>query len=649
MKKIKHLNFFWVALMYVGTIVGAGFASGREIWQFFGVFGSKGLVGVCIVGLLFILLGIMTSLIASILRTGDMGRVIVPGNNSKITDMVGYFMALFLFTAIVNMSAAGGALLNQQFGFHPAIGGFIVVLLVILTVIGGFDRMSKIFAGLMPVLLVAVISIAAIVIAKDLPQGDATADIVPSPLASHWGFAPILYMSYNMLAIVPIVATSTRSAKSGKQGVAGAALGGVFLAVLAFVLCKAMLTDPAHCQAMDLPMLALANKLGPVASFIYTVVLFVAIYSSATGNFYGFSTKIKNDKNKNIKIIGFAMLGFVFGLVGFKNIVAYVFPALGLIGLILVVLLIINFFKVVVYNIASTQEKHKYDFPEGIINVTTGRGGASLLIIGEDKTALMDCSMAYCGDQLVEKIKSYLGDRPLDYLFASHTHYDHIGALPSLRKAWPNLIVFGAKHGQEILKRQGALKGIKKLGDEAARMYSNGKIDSVSVDGMAIDKAVYDGDVIDLGGKQVVVLETPGHTNCSITYVIEPLGVMLACESVGVLERRGMCHPAILTNFDDAIASIDKCEAYKPKRIIVSHYGIVPEDYNEELWKILKREAYNEKQLIEQAWNMGMSEEDILSLMTERYWYEGRAIEQPLDAFQINMINTIRLYKPDNI
>lgn len=207
MKKIKHLNFFWVALMYVGTIVGAGFASGREIWQFFGVFGSKGLVGVCIVGLLFIVLGIMTSLIASILRTGDMGRVIVPGNNSKITDMVGYFMALFLFTAIVNMSAAGGALLNQQFGFHPAIGGFIVVLLVILTVIGGFDRMSKIFAGLMPVLLVAVISIAAIVIAKDLPQGDATADIVPSPLASHWGFAPILYMSYNMLAIVPIVAT----------------------------------------------------------------------------------------------------------------------------------------------------------------------------------------------------------------------------------------------------------------------------------------------------------------------------------------------------------------------------------------------------------------------------------------------------------
>ncbi len=34
------LNFFHVALMYVGTIMGAGFASGREIWQFFGVFGK---------------------------------------------------------------------------------------------------------------------------------------------------------------------------------------------------------------------------------------------------------------------------------------------------------------------------------------------------------------------------------------------------------------------------------------------------------------------------------------------------------------------------------------------------------------------------------------------------------------------------------
>ncbi|MDQ9832307.1 hypothetical protein RFY41_04505, partial [Acinetobacter soli] len=66
------------------------------------------------------------SLIASMLRTSDMGKVIVPGNNKKITNLIGYFMAVFLFTAIVNMSAAGGSLLNQQFGLSTPVGGAIV-------------------------------------------------------------------------------------------------------------------------------------------------------------------------------------------------------------------------------------------------------------------------------------------------------------------------------------------------------------------------------------------------------------------------------------------------------------------------------------------------------------------------------------------
>ena len=39
------LNFFNVALMFVGAIMGAGFASGRELWQFMGLFGTKGQIG----------------------------------------------------------------------------------------------------------------------------------------------------------------------------------------------------------------------------------------------------------------------------------------------------------------------------------------------------------------------------------------------------------------------------------------------------------------------------------------------------------------------------------------------------------------------------------------------------------------------------
>ena len=45
----NKLGFLSIAFMYVGAIMGAGFASGREIWQFFGVFGKSGYLGIGLV------------------------------------------------------------------------------------------------------------------------------------------------------------------------------------------------------------------------------------------------------------------------------------------------------------------------------------------------------------------------------------------------------------------------------------------------------------------------------------------------------------------------------------------------------------------------------------------------------------------------
>ncbi len=46
-----------IASIYVGTVIGAGFASGREIIDFFGIYGLKGILGMIIAGILFSLIG----------------------------------------------------------------------------------------------------------------------------------------------------------------------------------------------------------------------------------------------------------------------------------------------------------------------------------------------------------------------------------------------------------------------------------------------------------------------------------------------------------------------------------------------------------------------------------------------------------------
>ena len=168
MQQKTNLNLLNVALMFVGAIMGAGFASGREIWQFFGVFGKQGRIGILLIAVLFVVLGMMTAYLARILGTNDMGRIIAPGGNPKIENLVSWFMAIMLFTVLINMTAAGGALLHQNFGISRLVGGVLIGVLVIVTVLGEFERISKVFRYIMPVLFAAVILISVLAVTANL-------------------------------------------------------------------------------------------------------------------------------------------------------------------------------------------------------------------------------------------------------------------------------------------------------------------------------------------------------------------------------------------------------------------------------------------------------------------------------------------------
>lgn len=339
-KKLSALN---VAVMYVGAIMGAGFASGRETWQFFGVFGYKGIIGALIFAVVFLITGHVIRCNAKILKTNDMGKIIVPGGNKKLESFVGYFMAAILALVMVIMTAAGGALLNQQFGFNYYVGGIVITVLVIATVIGDFERISRVFKYIMPVLCIAMILTCIVVVGSKPEVTDHNAEIVPSPVAPNWFIASILYVSYNVMALISIVATSTLNAMSDKTAVIGTTMGGVFLGILAMLILITVQCDPAFSQMLDMPVLGYADRVSKALGYVYTLILFFAIYSAATSNFYGFTTKIKEGPNKNKKIIAAAVISFILGLVGFKNIVSYVSPLIGYLGIIIIIMLFANY------------------------------------------------------------------------------------------------------------------------------------------------------------------------------------------------------------------------------------------------------------------------------------------------------------------
>ncbi len=654
---MKKLNCFNVAAMYVGTLMGAGFASGREGWQFFGVFGAKGYLGLIIAGFLFMALGMMVSYIARTLETDDMGKIIVFSDSPALISAVGYFMAAILYTIIISMSAAGGSFLAQQFGLPQAVGGIIIVVLVIVTVLGDFERISKVFRLIVPALFAVDVAVCVIVIFSDIDQSGATSGFPTSSMASTWLWSAIIFVSYNMLGMIPIVGASSVNAKSKAHGVFGAGLGGFLLALLTFMLITGLRRDMEFSNSMDLPMLAYSARISPAANVLFGVILFAAIYSAATSTYYGFSTKIKESPKKKYILIAGAAVGFVCGLTGFKTIVAYLYPAEGYIGLVIIASIVINFFKTL-----RNARRKKYpvrddsfldfkghdryrDYPDNVVRVTAGRGGETFLIFGQEKTVLYDCGMAYCHESLIENIRRALkarGRESLDLVIMSHTHYDHIGALPYVLLAWPDVQVCGSAKAQSVFGSQGAKQTMERLGKAARDVYMPSD-EPVLTDPLRVDRVLSDGDRIEIGeGQCIFVLETKGHTDCSLTYVLEPERLMFASESTGVLRNSEYMETAFLKSYQDTLDSAEKCRACGPKQIISPHYGIVPADFSDQYFDLYIKCAEAEKDFILKLYDQGLDYEQISKKFEDRFWSEERGEGQPKAAFLENAKYSIK-------
>ena len=295
----------------------------------------------------------------------------------------------------------------------------------------------------------------------------------------------------------------------------------------------------------------------------------------------------------------------------------------------------------------------RFAFPGPIYRVTGGHGGEALLICGSEKTALLDCGMAYCAEVTLENLinrLSALGRDRLDYILLSHSHYDHIGALPWIREAFPGAQVCGSQHCADILKRPGAHALMKELGEHALQLYEPGSTREIRVDNLAVDRVLADGDRLSLGAETITAYETKGHTDCSMSYLLEPFSLLFTSESTGIIEGRpegtpdgrGYIHTPVLKDFSDALASADKCRRIGARHLCLPHFGMVPPDMLEGYWDDFARECESKMDFARQLRDGGLDEDTMLSRYADRYWTGVKQMEQPKEAFMLNSRHILR-------
>lgn len=274
---------------------------------------------------------------------------------------------------------------------------------------------------------------------------------------------------------------------------------------------------------------------------------------------------------------------------------------------------------------------------DNIINVTSGKGSSTaFLIIGENKTALIDCGMAYCAPKLIKNIQQVLGNgRKLDYILLSHSHYDHIGAVPYLGEAWPDVKVMAAEYAQNVLTKESALKTIKELGNQAALYYGLSQIIDYDDNLMKVDEKISEGDLLDLGGTSITVLETPGHTKCSLSFLVNN-EVIFPSETSGVMGKSGKLYPSFIISYEQTINSIKKCQKANVKHIVSPHTGFVSKSEVPTYWQKSIEAANRTKNFIIELFQEGFDEDTIFKEFKKAFQDEEGKSLQPDIAFEMN-------------
>lgn len=340
----KKISTFKIAATYIGTIVGAGFATGQEMMQFFAPFGIYGLWGIALATVLFIVFGYIIINLGFQVHAHSHLDILEQTNGKLLRFVMDIIISFFLFGALTAMFAGTGALAAQQFGLPGIWGNLLMAVITAFTVFTGIEGVINSISFIVPFLLVVVFGICLFTIFTTPPDMASGAGIEKSGFINNWVFSAILYISYNTVISVAVIGPLGAQAKDKKAILAGSILGGLGLGLGSALMFLALFGNIGALKDIEVPMAHVAERISNWVQIAFAIILVAEVYTTAVGSLYGFTARLQNTKkpifNGKGTIIVTTILAFLASLFGFSNLVKYLYPIVGYGGILLLISLL---------------------------------------------------------------------------------------------------------------------------------------------------------------------------------------------------------------------------------------------------------------------------------------------------------------------
>lgn len=321
-----------IAAVFIGTIVGAGLASGQEVLQFFSRYGRFSVFGILLCFILYVFMSIVFVSLGYRKKFNSYNDLVCYSLGKKLGFIADIIITLFMFFSNTIMISGGGAMLNEYIGINRIYGSLIMATISFLVAALSTTGVIAINSIIVP------LSTSIVVILGCFVFGESRLTFLtnmPSYSGNFVWFSSIIYAAFNFMTSIGVLYPMTKEIKSKWSFIRGCLIGSVVLTILALIVNYNVLSFYPGTFSSEVPNLYVAKNFEPLLPLYLTIIIWLEMFTTEVGCLFSLSKRIQNSLNINyiFALLTITLVSIPFTYLGFANLIKLFYPPFGVISM----------------------------------------------------------------------------------------------------------------------------------------------------------------------------------------------------------------------------------------------------------------------------------------------------------------------------
>ncbi len=337
-----------IGAVYIGTVVGAGFASGQEIMQFFTCFGRIGMLTLILSGALFYIIAAAVMKAAIRYNTYNYKDLIYHIAGKKVGFVFDILVTAFLLIITSIMFAGSGALFQESLGLPRAWGIALMALLTLVVILQALTGVLKVNSIIVPMLFsVIVVVLAATIMNSDMGS-------ISSKLSENYrgGFIKplfffLFYCCYNTFLSSGVLTAIPERIKTPSVLKMGVLFGAMGLMLLSLMLNISLTLKSPQVFEYSIPMSYITSGFGKIIKNTMTICIWCEIFSTAVSNAFSIAKRLSGNRHMSYMLTCFitVLCCLPLSFLEFKGLISFFYPVFGAFSMFIIFRLLYTSFR----------------------------------------------------------------------------------------------------------------------------------------------------------------------------------------------------------------------------------------------------------------------------------------------------------------